>query len=68
MSIHFRNLQTLTSEMFKAYKIVPPPVLTDTFSERNLNYKVRHTLHFFVSCVRIVYNGTESLSFLDSKV
>ena len=38
------------------------PTFDEIFSKQHLSYELRHTLHFSVSHVRSVYNGTESLS------
>ena len=62
--MHNRNPQILATEMFKADNNITSPIFTEIFNDRNLNYQLRHILHFSIPSVRSVYNGTESLSFL----
>ena len=50
--IHNTNLQILATENFKVYNNIAPPILTEIFSKRNLNYELRHTSHFSVSHIR----------------
>ena len=66
--MHNRNLQILATEMFKADNNITSPIFTEIFNDRNLNYQLRHILHFSIPSVRSVYNGTESLSFLGPKI
>ena len=66
--IHNRNLQILTTDMFKGYNNIAPPVFTEIFNKQNPNYQLCHTSHFSIPPVRSVYNETESLSFLGPKI
>ena len=66
--MHNKNLQILATEMFKVDNNIASPIFTEIFNDRNLNYQLRHILHFSILSVRSVYNGTESLSFLGPKV
>ena len=54
--------------MFKVYNNIAPPIFTEIFNKRNPNYQLRHTSQFSIRRIRSVYNGTGSLSFLDSKI
>ena len=40
--IHVRNLQLLTTEIFKTKSHLNPPFMEDIFQERNMNYNLRH--------------------------
>ena len=62
------DIQTLATEMVKVQNIAARPIFTAILYKRNINYQLRHTLHFSVSPVRSVYNETESLSFLGPKI
>ena len=62
--IHNRNVQILTTEMFKVYNSIAPPIFTEIFNKRKPNYQLCHTSHFSIPPVRSVYNGTECLPFL----
>ena len=66
--MHNRNLQILATEMFKVDNNIASPIFTEIFNDRNLNYQLRHILHFSILSVRSVYNGTESLSFLGPNI
>ena len=54
--------------MLKVYNNIAPPRFTENFKKRNPNYQLRHSLHFSIPHVRILYNQTESVSFLGPKV
>ena len=54
--------------MFKVYNNIAPPIFTKIFNKQNPNYQLRHTSHFSVPPTRSVYNGTECISFLGSKI
>ena len=69
ISIHNRNLQVLATEMYKVTKEFSPNVFANTFTPRNQpNYNVRHITCFKIPLVSSVYDGTESIAFLDPKV
>ena len=59
---HTRNLQTLSTEMFKVYKNLSPAIIADLFHVRQNNYNLRHDPYFVISNVKSVYYGRESLS------
>ena len=65
--IHHRNIQTLATEMFKVKnKQRSPEIICDIFTQRiNNHYNLRHINHFETPFVKTVYNGTESISYLD---
>ena len=67
-TIHTRNLQTLATEMFKVYKNLPPPIITNFFHVRQNNYNLRHDSYIAIPNVKSVYHGTESLSNLGPRI
>ena len=68
VTIHTRNLQTLATEMFKVYKNLPPPIITNFFHVRQNNYNLRHDSYIAIPNVKSVYHGTESLSNLGPRI
>ena len=70
VSIHHRNLQVLTIEMFKIKSNLNmnPEFLRKIFQNRALLYKLRTNSNFSSRQAHSVYHGTESLSFLGSKI
>ena len=69
VSIHYRNIQTLATEMFKVKNEMSPEIICDIFTQRiNNHYNLRHINHFETPFVRTVYNGTKSVSYLGPKI
>ena len=55
--------------MFQVIKGLAPDIFWNAFNTRNkLKYYMRHASHFDVPLVKSIYNGTESISFLGSKI
>ena len=54
--------------MFKVYKNLSPAIIVDLFHVRQNNDNVRHDSYFAIPNVKSVYNGTESLSNLRSRI
>ena len=69
VSIHYRNVHVLATEMYKTTKGLSPKVFTNTFTPSNkLNYNLHHITCFKLPLVNSVYNGTESIAFLGPKI
>ena len=68
VSIHHRNLQVLATEMFKIHRGLSPEILRETFVSKTSLYNLRRNDTFEKRKVHSVYHGTESLSFLGSKI
>ena len=69
VSIHNRNLQVLSIEMYKVTKGLSPKVFANTFTPRSQpNYNLRHITCFKMPLVNSVYNGTEIIAFLGPKI
>ena len=60
VTIQNRNLQTLTTEMFKVYKNMLPAKIANLFHGLQNNYNLRHDSHFAIPNIKSVYQGTES--------
>ena len=67
-TIHSRSLQTLATEMFKAYKNLPPAIIVDLFHVQQNNYNLRDDSYFAIPNVKSLYHGTESLSNLGPRI
>ena len=63
VSIHYRNLQVLATEMFKS-----PEILRETFVSKTSSYNLRRNDTFEKLKVDSGYHGTESLWFLGPKI
>ena len=69
VSIHNRNIQYLTIELYKVYNDICPDIMKDIFPlSTSSNYDIRSKRTFTTRSVKIVYYGTESLSYLAPKV
>ena len=66
--IHIRNLQILATEIFKESKDLAPTILSEIFSKRSVQYNLRHASDFSAPNVKSTFHGTESLSYVGSKI
>ena len=62
-SIHHRNLQKLTVEMYKAHNDISPSLMKSVFPQRDIRYDLRNKNTFYSRNVHTVLNGTETISF-----
>ena len=67
ISIHNRNLQLLTTEIFKIKNNMAPEILNEIFQNRILSYNLRKNSSFYARKVHSVYHGNDSVSFLRPK-
>lgn len=68
VSIHYRNTQVLTTEMFAVCKGISPKILTEALPLiQPLNY-MRHPPDFPTTTVKSVSYGTESLGNLGPNI
>ena len=69
ISIHERNVQILATEMYKVSNDFSPPHMNEVFEVRNEHpYNLRQSSQFFRYFVKLVYRGTENLSYLGPKI
>lgn len=69
VSIHYRNTQVLTTEMFAVGKGISPKILTEVLPLiQPLNYIMRHPPDFPTTTVKSVSYGTESLGNLGPNI
>ena len=68
VSVHYRNMQTLATEMFKIHRGLSPDILTEIFVPKISLYNIRRNNTFERRQVHSVYQGTESRSFLGPKI
>ena len=65
VSIHDRNLQVLTTEMFKVYAEQGPDILQGVFPINSQpEYNLRNKTHFATRPIRTVHYGDSSLRYL----
>ena len=68
-SIYIRNLQILAIEMYRVVNGGSPEIMKEILGIREENgFNVRHQNTFKRPIVNSVYNGTETVSFLVSKI
>ena len=68
VSIHRRNLQVLTTEMFKIHRDLSPEILRQTFVSKTSSYNLNRNDTFEKRQVYSVYHGKESLLLLGPKI
>ena len=68
MSIHYKNLQVLATEIFKAKLNISPGILKELFSFNVRNYYLRSQSTLKRIKTTSVYFGSKTLSSLDLKI
>ena len=69
VSVHNENIQCLAIELCKVFNDIYPDIMKDVFRlSTSSNYDIRSRRTFTTRSVKIVYYGTESLSYLTPKV
>ena len=68
VSIHTRNLQMLATEMFKVYRGMSPPIISELFRRRDISYNLRSNSNFAVPNVKSVFHGSKSITYLGPKI
>ena len=69
VSIHMRNIQSMTTEMFFVGRNLSPPIINDTFTQTdNSRYNLRQIFEFSRVMVKPVYHGSDNVSFLVLKM
>ena len=54
--------------MLKVYRNIFPPIFSEIFHRRDINYNLRINSDFAMPNVRSVFHGSESMSYLDPKI
>ena len=69
VSIHHRNIQALSTEMYKVKSGYTPKILSDLFNQREISpCNLRRHPEFRIPLTRTVYRGSESISYLGPKI
>ena len=69
VSIHHRNLQKFTVEMFDFSRGLNPEIVNELFQFREpISYELRRRSQSQIPFVHLVFSGTESLKFLAPKI
>ena len=63
VSIHHRNMQALSTELYKIKNKLSPEILTNSFArETESRYNLRRRNDFKIPSICTVYHGGESIS------
>ena len=68
VTVHIRNIQKLAIEMFKVFKNLSPPIISDLFEVREKNYNLRNRSYFLIPAVKTVYHDSESIKNLGPRI
>ena len=69
VSVHNRNIQCLAIELYKVFHGIYPDIMRDVFPlSTSSNYDIRSRRNFTTRSIKTVYYGTDSLSYLATKV
>ena len=68
VTIHTRNLQVFSTDMFKVYKNLSATIVAETFRASQNNYNLRHSSFISILYVKTVYHGSECLPKLGSRI
>ena len=69
VSIHYRNIQALETEMYKIANGMSSEIMNEIFQLREKShYNLRYTSEFIISPIHSVCHGSESLSCLGPKI
>ena len=58
----------LATEMFKVYRNVSSPIFSKIFHRCDINYNLQINSDFAMPDVRLVFHGSQSISYLGPKV
>ena len=69
VSLHHNNIHSLAIEMYKVANGISPEIMKDVFQIRNISqYNLRYAPTFVTENIHCFYNGSESASYLGSKI
>ena len=66
--VHFKNIKTLATEMFKVSNKLTIPLMNEIFVKRNNAYNLRKPSEFVRPKVHSVFHGKESISYLGPQI
>ena len=66
--VRIKNLPVLATEMFKVYRNISHLMVRQVFQLKSNDYNLRQFSHFELPNGRSTFCGTESISFLGSKI
>ena len=61
-------MQVLGTEMYKVYSHVAPDIVDGIFEKNEISYNFRNNCQFIPKNIRSVYHGSETISYLGSKI
>ena len=68
VSIHYRNIQALATEMFKVKNNIAPEIMKELFAPKTSSYDLGNNNSLKRRKVKSVWHGTESVSYLGPKI
>ena len=69
VSIHYRNIQALETEMYKIANGMSSEIMNEIFQLREKShYNLRYTSEFIIPPIHSVHHGSESVSYLGPKI
>ena len=68
VSIQHKNIQSLAIEMFQIKHGKSPEIVSDIFAQTTQHYNFRQNLDFRICSVKLVFHGSESISYLGPKI
>ena len=58
----------LATEMFKVYRGMSPPIISELFRRRDISYNLRSNSNFAVPNVKSGFHGSGSITYLGPKI
>ena len=58
----------LATEIFKVYRGMSPPIISEVFRRRDISYNLRSNSNFAVPNVKSVFHGSKSITYLGPKI
>ena len=68
VTIHHKNLQVFTTELYKVRHRLAPELINDIFKKRNVTCNFRKNSTFETRNLKRVYYGSETISFIGPKI
>ena len=68
VTVHYRNLQVIATELYKVHHGLAPELINDIFKKSNVTYNFRKNSAFETRNIKSVYYGSETISFIGPKI